>query len=404
MTIEHVRPESAPLVIRGGSVLTPDGLIASTDVLCDGGTIRSIGPSLDLDAISGGSSNSAQNDGGLIDATGLLVLPGIVDYHGDAFEGAVMPREGSMMPIEIGLRFADSQIVQSGITTAFFSPSLSWESHRPLRTTEGAARLLDEFEDVRATLRCDAKLHLRYEIHHLEAVDMVVDWIAAGRVDLIAFNDHLTYLEERLRDPRSLQRIEHAFGATADEMWSRVAVMRARLPEVRRAVESIASVAMRAGIAMCAHDEETPETREWYHSLGCGVSEFPTNMETAVRARELSDHVVLGAPNALKGGSMYARLSARAAIECGVCSVLATDYYYPAPLHAAFTVASLGLCSFERAWDMVSRNPADAAGLHDRGTITEGARADLVLVNSGGDSSPSAAATIVAGKTVYSAD
>ena len=34
-----------------------------------------------------------------IDANGALVLPGIVDLHGDAFERAVMPRAGVFMPV-----------------------------------------------------------------------------------------------------------------------------------------------------------------------------------------------------------------------------------------------------------------------------------------------------------------
>ena len=36
-----------------------------------------------------------------IDAGGLLVLPGIVDLHGDAFERQMMPRPGVDFPIDV---------------------------------------------------------------------------------------------------------------------------------------------------------------------------------------------------------------------------------------------------------------------------------------------------------------
>jgi hypothetical protein len=40
---------------------------------------------------------------GTIDARGLLVLPGIVDVHGDAFERQVMPRPRVAFPLDIAL-------------------------------------------------------------------------------------------------------------------------------------------------------------------------------------------------------------------------------------------------------------------------------------------------------------
>ncbi|HEX9208867.1 MAG TPA: alpha-D-ribose 1-methylphosphonate 5-triphosphate diphosphatase, partial [Bradyrhizobium sp.] len=38
-----------------------------------------------------------------IDARNLLVLPGIVDLHGDAFERQMMPRAGVDFPIDVAL-------------------------------------------------------------------------------------------------------------------------------------------------------------------------------------------------------------------------------------------------------------------------------------------------------------
>ena len=54
-----------------------------------------------------------------LDARDLLVLPGIVDLHGDAFERQMMPRPGVDFPIDIALIDSDRQIVANGITTVF---------------------------------------------------------------------------------------------------------------------------------------------------------------------------------------------------------------------------------------------------------------------------------------------
>ena len=54
-----------------------------------------------------------------IDTRNLLVLPGIVDLHGDAFERQMMPRPGVDFPIDVALADSDRQAVSNGITTVF---------------------------------------------------------------------------------------------------------------------------------------------------------------------------------------------------------------------------------------------------------------------------------------------
>ena len=56
------------LVIANGTVATPEGTVAA-DVALAGGRIERIGPDLKADGVE------------VIDATGLLVLPGAIDVH-----------------------------------------------------------------------------------------------------------------------------------------------------------------------------------------------------------------------------------------------------------------------------------------------------------------------------------
>ena len=65
--------------------------------------------------------------GPALDARGLLVLPGIVDMHGDAFERQLQPRPGVGFPADVALRDTEAQLLANGITTAFHGVTLSWE-------------------------------------------------------------------------------------------------------------------------------------------------------------------------------------------------------------------------------------------------------------------------------------
>src|ERR1700730_12827489 len=100
--------------IDGGRALI-DGRLASASVHVDSGsgTIRAI------DSDEGAEQR--------IDASGLLVLPGIVDIHGDAFERQMMPRPGVGFPLDVALLESDRQAVANGITTVFHGVTWSWE-------------------------------------------------------------------------------------------------------------------------------------------------------------------------------------------------------------------------------------------------------------------------------------
>ena len=55
------------------------------------------------------------------------------------------------------------------------------------------------------------------------------------------------------------------------------------------------------------------------------------NIETAEDAVAGGDQIVFGAPNIVRGKS----INARDMVARGLCSILASDYFYPAPLVAA---------------------------------------------------------------------
>ena len=97
--VKHTNPN---LRIVGAKALLDRGLV-STSVRVSGedGVISDVG--------------SDRNSARTIDARGLLLLPGIVDIHGDAFERQMMPRPGVHVALDIALIDSDKQAIANGI-------------------------------------------------------------------------------------------------------------------------------------------------------------------------------------------------------------------------------------------------------------------------------------------------
>jgi alpha-D-ribose 1-methylphosphonate 5-triphosphate diphosphatase len=124
-------------------------------------------------------------------------------------------------------------------------------------------------------------------------------------------------------------------------------------------------------------------------------------IETARDAAASGDQIVLGAPNVMRGKSHLGWVNASEMVAQGLCSVLASDYYYPAPLLAAFRLAEDGVAPLAAAWRLVSEAPARAVGLDDRGRIERGRRADLILVDAAIPRRPRVVAALAAGRIVH---
>ncbi|NLS71294.1 alpha-D-ribose 1-methylphosphonate 5-triphosphate diphosphatase [Bradyrhizobium brasilense] len=370
------------IFIEGGRTLV-DGALVETSLRTAG---RDIGA---LDAEQGRAVLH-------IDASGLLVLPGIIDLHGDAFERQMMPRPGVDFPTDVALIDSDRQAIANGITTVFHGTTWSWEPG--LRSAENARKLLDAIEALRPQLAADTRLHLRHETHNLEAEAEIIQWLGEGRIDLFAFNDHSNV------KPKKRNQLAERTGLSVEAVNDMLDRIVARRPEVPASIARLAAAARAADIRMLSHDDNSPAMRQEFRALGAVIAEFPVNEETARDAAAAGDFIVFGAPNVVRGGSHTGWTKASDMIAQGLCSVLASDYYYPAQLLAAFRLAADGILPLARAWDLISSAPARAAGLADRGVLAAGRRADIIVVDDKAPLRPRIIAVIAAGRLVHLAD
>lgn len=346
-------------------------------------------------------SDTALPDNALrLDASGLLVLPGLVDCHGDAFERHIMPRPGVSFDIDLALRDADRALLASGITTAFHGVTWSWEPG--LRGAENARRLIEAIERLAPELGADTRFHLRHETYNLDAEPEILAWLAAGRVGLLAFNDHMEGTLKSRSRPDKVGKMVERTGLSHEDFMLLVENVHSRRDEVPASIARLAAAARAAGVPALSHDDMTPQMRRWYRDLGVSVAEFPIDEETTREAAAHGEPIVFGAPNVVRGGSHTGCPAAEEMVRQGLCTILASDYYYPALPLAPFILAERGAASFEAAWKLVSQGPAEALGLFDRGVIAPGKRADLVLVAA--EPQPRIVATIAGGRVVHLVD
>jgi alpha-D-ribose 1-methylphosphonate 5-triphosphate diphosphatase len=370
------------LTFEGARVLLPDSEADAAVSIADG-TIAAIG----------GVARAEK-----FDATGLVLAPGLVDLHGDAFERSVQPRPGVSLPMDIALADADAQAAASGITTVFHGVTLSWEPG--LRGGEAFTALLDGLDRLRPHAAVDHRVHLRMETIAPDEAPLALAAIAAGRVHMVAVNDHTAAIRRKAVDPASAAAYAKRSGLSPAAVLAKAEAMLAREAEGHAALAQVLAAARAKHIAIASHDDETPEIRAQWRAQGAAICEFPMNDATARAARAANEHVVMGCPNVVRGGSHLGWHSAEAMVREQLCDVLVSDYVWGAMLPAAFRLAQGAVPGLAVAWRLVSSSPADAVGLADRGRIAPGQRADLVLVDSNGPV-PRVVATFVAGRPAY---
>ena len=398
-----------PYVIEGARVILPLG-VEDVSVRVEGGKITGL--------------DSPRDGARVIDGRGKILAPAIVDIHGDAFERQLMPRPGVDFPLHAALLETDRQLAANGIATAYHALTLSWEPG--LRSVAMGNAVLDGLLALAPRLTVENRLQLRWETFCFEALPLIERALAGPLLPSIAFNDHTSMAVLHPSTPLQDRPFDHdpAFpvvdmtsagfaakmadrgkrsGLSQSDFVALIGSIWQRRPKVQGVMDQVAALGRAAGAPMLSHDDSRSETRRHYHDLGAKISEFPMNIQAAQTARELGDWIIFGAPNAARGGSHLGSPSAGDMIERGLCDILASDYFYPAMLSAMARLLAQGRGTLAQLWPLISTNPARALGLHDRGAIILGHRADLVLLDWPEGEAPAARLTLVAGRPAYQA-
>ncbi len=315
-----------------------------------------------------------------VDLSGYLVLPGIIDLHGDGFERHIAPRRGAMKQMNEGILSVEAELAANGITTGVLAQFYSWEGG--VRGPDFASQVFKAIAEVEDSTVTDLIPQLRFETYMLDDYDGLAEKIADLQVPYVVFNDHLPHdrLAEGRKPPRLTGQALKA-GRNPDAHFEMLLSMHARSEEVPAALDTLCAELTQSGVRLGSHDDATPETRAEWRTRGVSIAEFPETLAAAEAARAAGDHIILGSPNVVRGGSHKGNASALDLIAMGLCDALASDYHYPSPRRAALMLAKSGLLDFANAWALVSSGPARVLDLKDRGMLAPGQRADIVILD-----------------------
>ncbi|TCP42421.1 alpha-D-ribose 1-methylphosphonate 5-triphosphate diphosphatase [Rhodovulum marinum] len=319
---------------------------------------------------------------GAVDCAGDMVMPGLIELHTDNLERHIQPRPAVDWPHAAAIVGHDAELAGVGITTVFDAMRVGSIPSGKARYRAYARRLASELLELRAhgALRISHFLHLRAEVCSETLAEEMAEFGPEDRVGIVSLMDH-TPGQRQFRDISKLKAYVMGKNNFSEaEFIEHVANLR-ELRERNGAAHERAAVdeARRYGAILASHDDTTAGHVEVSAGLGIKLAEFPTTVEAALACRGHGIAVMMGAPNLIRGGSHSGNVSARELAELDLLDIVSSDYVPGALLMAGLMLGDLW-GDMARGIATVTRAPADAAHLPDRGRIEPGARGDLIRV------------------------
>lgn len=319
------------------------------------------------------------------DCDGQYIVPGLVELHTDNVEAHLHPRPKVRWDTMAALQAHDMQVCGSGITTVFDGLRVGHEELR-VKSKDAMEELLEIADAVSKAqadnlLKSEHFIHLRCEVSLPDTVG-AFDRIADNKqVRLASLMDHAPGQRQfaSLDAYKTYYQGKYGISDTEfDDYAKRRIAQSERYSRSNR--ETIAIQATEKGIALASHDDATIDHVSEGIDLGVVVAEFPTTLEAARHAHKNGLHVLMGAPNVVRGKSHSGNISAADLLDANCLDILSSDYVPFSLMQAVFALACQDEKKLPQAVRYVSTNPARAAGLDDRGCLKEGLRADIVRV------------------------
>jgi alpha-D-ribose 1-methylphosphonate 5-triphosphate diphosphatase len=312
---------------------------------------------------------------------GDYLLPGLVELHTDNLEKYMSPRPGVDWPSASAVQTHDAQIVSAGITTVFDALAIGDVNPRGKRMQQLPA-MLEAIAEASAAghLRADHRLHLRCELCHPDTLAVFRDLLKHPLVQLVSVMDHSPGQRQFAQEEKYREYYMGKYHLSEAEMDTFIKEQVANSIEYSaRHRRAIVEDCHAHGVSVASHDDATLAHVQESAGFGMSIAEFPTTLAAAKASHELGLQVLMGAPNIVRGGSHSGNIAAAELARHGVLDILSSDYYPASLLQAALLLAAQdNNYDLPRAIATVSRAPAQAAGLTDRGEIRVGLRADLV--------------------------
>jgi alpha-D-ribose 1-methylphosphonate 5-triphosphate diphosphatase len=370
MPTDTMHKDNAPLVLSNARLVLPDRVIEDGWIAADGGMIAEFG--------------SGRPPAGAEDVAGDFVIPGLIELHTDHLEAHYMPRPKVYWDPVAAVVSYDGQLASCGITTVLDSLRV-WREEGVDEVGGEAAVLAAAIATARDAdmLRVGHFLHLRCEVPMPDVVAEATQLITWPEVRLVSLMDH-TPGQRQFRDEEKLRTYYRGKAGGLTDAELDVLFDQRRAFAARNSANNyrdLAALARAQGLRLASHDDTTLEHVAQSVADRVAIAEFPTTREAAQALRAAGIAVLMGAPNLVRGSSHSGNVGTAELAREGLLDVMSSDYMPASLLMAAFHLPkAVPAIALPAAVATVTRAPAAAVGLDDRGEIATGKRADLVRV------------------------
>jgi alpha-D-ribose 1-methylphosphonate 5-triphosphate diphosphatase len=365
-----MQTDSTPLVLANARLVLADRVIEAGWIAVADGMIADFG----ADRVPVGAQDMA----------GDFIIPGLIELHTDHLEAHYMPRPKVYWDPVAAVVSYDGQLASCGITTVLDSLRV-WREEGVDEVGGEAAVLAAAIAAARDAdmLRVAHFLHLRCEVPMPDVVAEATQLIGWPEVRLVSLMDH-TPGQRQFRDQEKLRTYYRGKAGGLTDAELDVLFDQRRDFAARNSANNyrdLVALARAHGRRLASHDDTTLEHVAQSVADRVAIAEFPTTLEAAHASHAAGIAVLMGAPNLVRGSSHSGNVGTAELARAGLLDVMSSDYMPASLLMAAFhlpkAVPSIDLPEAVRT---VTRTPAAAVGLDDRGEIAIGKRADLIRV------------------------
>lgn len=323
-----------------------------------------------------------------LDMAGDLVMPGLVELHTDHIEAHYVPRPKVYWNPVAAVVSYDGQLATSGITTVLDSLRV-WREEGAEEVDGQSGVLAEAISKAREAnlLRAEHFLHLRCEIPMPSVVEDAEALAGRPDVRLMSLMDH-TPGQRQFRDEAKLR--DYYRGKKGGMNDAELDALFAKRFEYQKKyaatnMREIVALAQRLNVPLASHDDTTDENVTDAIRDRVAVAEFPTTFEAAAGLHAAGISILMGAPNVVRGGSHSGNIAAVDLAREGFLDILSSDYIPSSLLMGALQLPEeVPAINLAQAVRTVTKTPAEAVGLKDRGEIAVGKRADIIRVHVAG--------------------
>ncbi|SEI79339.1 alpha-D-ribose 1-methylphosphonate 5-triphosphate diphosphatase [Cyclobacterium xiamenense] len=307
------------------------------------------------------------------DLNGKWLIPGCIDIHSDYWEKEIHPRPSANFPLNMAFHFMDQRAAACGITTVFTAISFSEDADKN-RTFSEAIHYAKTLENCSQSALVRHFVHARLDPNTDKVLEVLPEIKSIEALKLVVFNENIPG-QRQFSFEFEVERNAHRLGISRPEARSFLQEKIDRMREINH--RSAISQMLHKQVCLGSHDDTMVTHVDEAAAHGCVLSEMPTSIAAARRAKEQGLWVCMGAPNLVRGGSHCGNLSSLDAMKERLVDMFCSDYHFPTLMTGVMKMLQLGWTPSE-AVNQVSLNPAKMLQMNEIGSIEIGKKADLV--------------------------